>query len=102
MTIKKLYLLGDTSGKPKQVLIELFLIVNMAQLMFVAALSFYKILIVSEGIAIAEICMYRFGILFSIETIKLTCCNFFFCRDYEENRRERDSSPRLAEEEEEN
>ena len=66
----------------------------MAQLMYVAALSFYKILIVSEGILIAEICMYRFGILFAIETLKWTCCNYFYCDGSRESQHERDSSPR--------
>ena len=70
MTIKKFHLLGNSNGRPKQLFMELFLIVNSALLMFVASLSFYKILIVSEGVSVAEICMYRFGILFAIESLK--------------------------------
>ena len=72
----------------------------MAQLMYVAALSFYKILVVSEGISIAEICMYRFGTLFAIQTVKWTCCNYMNCDGSRESQYERDSSPRYEEEQE--
>ena len=98
MTVKRLHLLGNGSAQPKQLLMELFLLVNMAQLMYVAALSFYKILIVSEGISIAEICMYRFGILFTIESLKYTCCGTCLNLDEGSSATYRDSSPRAEEE----
>ena len=66
--------------------------------MYVAALSFYKILIVKEGISIAEICIYRFGILLAVETLKLACCDFLNSGSSQENQHERDSSPRYEEE----
>jgi hypothetical protein len=53
MTEKRLNFLSNGNTRIKNLLMELFLLVNMAQLMYVAALSFYKILIVSEGISIA-------------------------------------------------
>ena len=74
MTEKRLHFLGSGNARIKNLLMELFLLVNMAQLMYVAALSFYKILIVSEGISIAEICLYRFGILLAFESLKWACC----------------------------
>ena len=77
---------------------EVFLVVNMAHLLFVAALCFYKMLIVSGGITIAEICAYRFGTLCAIEVMKVSCCNLFFCGIFEDDQRDRDSSPRCNEE----
>ena len=77
---------------------EVFLVVNMAHLLFVAALCFYKMLIVSGGITVAEICAYRFGTLCAIEVMKVSCCNLFFCGIFEDNIPERDSSPRCNEE----
>ena len=46
MTQKRLYYLNYPFGKPKRYLMELFILVNMAQLMYTAALSFCKTLIV--------------------------------------------------------
>ena len=77
---------------------EVFLVVNMAHLLFVAALCFYKMLIVSGGITVAEICAYRFGTLCAIEVMKVSCCNLFFCGIFEDDQRDRDSSPRCNEE----
>ena len=94
MTEKRLHFLGNSSARTKNLLMELFLLVNMAQLMYVAALSFYKILIVSEGISIAEICIYRFGILLAFETLKWTCCNTCYPSEGSNSSRPRDSSPR--------
>ena len=86
MTIKELYFMSDFKGKSKsQILTEVFLVVNMALLLFVAALCFYKMLVVSGGVTIAEICAYRFGTLCAIEVMKVSCCNLFFCGVFEDN-----------------
>ena len=99
MTIKELYFMSNLQGKSKsQILTEVFLVVNMAHLLFVAALCFYKMLVVSGGVSIAEICAYRFGTLCAIEVMKVSCCNLFFCGMFEDSQRDRDSSPRCNEE----
>lgn len=70
MTQKRLYYLNYPFGKPKRYLMELFILVNMAQLMYTAALSFCKTLIVGQGVTIANLSMYRFTVLFAIEALK--------------------------------
>ena len=75
MTIKRMYYLNYPFGKPKRYLMELFILVNMAQLMYTAALSFCKTLIVSQGVTIANLSMYRFTVLFAIEALKQSCCS---------------------------
>ena len=91
--------MSNLNGKSRsQVMTEVFLVVNMAHLLFVAALCFYKMLIVTGGITIAEICAYRFGSLCAIEILKVSCCNLFFCGLFEDSQRDRDSSPRCNEE----
>ena len=91
--------MSNFNGKSRsQIVTEVFLVVNMAHLLFVAALCFYKMLIVSGGITIAEICAYRFGTLCAIEVMKVSCCNLFFCGIFEDDQRDRDSSPRCNEE----
>ena len=97
MTEKRLNFLSSGNGRIKNLLMELFLLVNMAQLMYVAALSFYKILIVSEGISIAQICMYRFGILLTFESLKWACCGPCFTDSSSNQYNPRDSSPRANE-----
>ena len=91
--------MSNFNGKSRsQIVTEVFLVVNMAHLLYVAALCFYKMLIVSAGITIAEICAYRFGTLCAIEVMKVSCCNLFFCGIFEDDQRDRDSSPRCNEE----
>ena len=57
-------------GKPKRLLIELFIMVNMAQLMYTAMLAFGKSAMTSQGASTVNICLYRLAILFTIESAK--------------------------------
>ena len=77
-TQKRLYYLNYPFGKPKRFLMEIFILVNMAQLMYTASLCFCKTLMVAENVTIANMSMYRFTLLFAIEALRQSCCNNLF------------------------
>mmetsp|Transcript_10861 Transcript_10861/g.14636 ORF Transcript_10861/g.14636 Transcript_10861/m.14636 type:complete len:97 (+) Transcript_10861:441-731(+) len=63
-------------GKPKRLLLELFIMINMAQLMYTAMLAFTKTAIVSApaGTSIVILCLFRHVVVVLIELARQVLC----------------------------
>lgn len=57
-------------GKPKRLILELFIMVNMAQLMYTAMIAFAKSAMVASNVSVLNLCLYRFAVLVLIEAGK--------------------------------
>ena len=62
--------LAHPFGRPKRLLLEVFIMVNMAQLMYTAMLAFAKSAMLSHGASTANLFLYRCAVLFVIQSLK--------------------------------
>lgn len=62
--------LAHPFGRPKRFLLEVFIMVNMAQLMYTAMLVFAKSAMLAHGASISNLFLYRCAVLFFIQSIK--------------------------------
>ena len=58
-------------GRPNRFLFEVFIMVNMAQIMYIAMLAFAKSALISAETTAVNLCLYRCAVLLVIESIKM-------------------------------